>query len=104
MLKSLSSFSSLVVLVLAALIAHAAFAVEPTKIKVLIVTGGHGFEKEPFFQMFKDNAEIAFTAAEQGKTNAAVYERDDLLSFDVVVLYDMPKSISEQQKQRFLAL
>jgi hypothetical protein len=38
------------------------------KIKVLVLTGGHGFKAEPFFKMFKDNPEISCTAATQGKT------------------------------------
>lgn len=73
------------------------------KIKVLVVTGGHGFEKEAFFKVFEDNREIAFTAATQGKT-ATVYERADLLDYDVVLLYDMVSSITEAQKAKFLAL
>jgi type 1 glutamine amidotransferase len=74
------------------------------KIKTLVVTGGHGFDKEPFFKMFSDNTEIAFTTAEHSKTNASVYERDDLLSYDVVVLYDMPQNITETQKTKFMEL
>ena len=74
------------------------------KTKVLIITGGHGFEKEPFFKIFADDPEITFTAAEHSKANASAYERDDLLSYDVVVLYDMPKEITESQKAKFLSL
>src|SRR5215471_7079117 len=79
-------------------------APSPEKLKLLVVTGGHGFEKEPFFKMFEDNADITFTAAEHSKTNASVYDRDDLLTYDVVVLYDMPKEITEPQKKNFLSL
>ena len=75
-----------------------------SKTKVLVVTGGHGFEREPFFKMFSDNAAIQFTAAEHSKTNASVYDRDDLLSYDVVVLYDMPQNITDTQKTKFKAL
>jgi type 1 glutamine amidotransferase len=74
------------------------------KLKVLVVTGGHGFEREPFFKMFADNAEIEFTPATHAKTNATVYEREDLLGYDVVVLYDMPQNITELQKEKFLSL
>ncbi len=74
------------------------------KLKVLVITGGHGFDKEPFFKMFEDNPEISFTTAAHSKTNATVYDRDDLLSYDVVVLYDMPKEITEAQKTKFLSL
>lgn len=96
---------SVLALFLASFVASAASAAGvDAKIKVLVVTGGHGFDKEPFFKMFKDNPEITFTAAAHGKTNATAYERDDLLSYDVVALYDMPKTITETQKAKFLAL
>ena len=74
------------------------------KLKVLVVTGGHGFDQEPFFKMFTDNPGIAFTHAEHAKTNATAYERTDLLSYDAVVLYDLPQNLTEEQKAKFLAL
>ena len=83
---------------------HVMAAESSGKIKVLVVTGGHGFEREPFFKMFSDNSAIEFTEAEHTKTNASVYERDDLLSYDVVVLYDMPQNITDGQKAKFLSL
>ena len=72
--------------------------------KVLLVTGGHGFEREPFFKLFDDNSSIAVTKAEHDKSSATVFDRTDLLSFDVVVLYDMPMVITDSQKRHFLAL
>ena len=96
------------VLWLATLVTLACVAVEPAdgdrKTKVLVVTGGHGFEQEPFFKIFKDNPDITFTHAEHAKANATVYERGDLSSYDVVVLYDMAKNITEEQKAKFLSL
>jgi uncharacterized protein len=73
------------------------------KIKVLVLTGGHAFKAEPFFKMFQDNVEITFTADQQVKA-AEGYDRADLFSFDVVVLYDAPREITDAQKARFLAL
>lgn len=74
------------------------------KTKVLIITGGHGYQKEPFFKVFQDNTSISFTHAAQGKT-ATAYEREDLLAYDVVVLYDyMLTNITEVQKTKFLSL
>jgi type 1 glutamine amidotransferase len=73
------------------------------KIKVLILTGGHNFKAEPFFKMFADNSEITYTWATQ-HTNAEAYDRDDLYSYDVVLLYDSPTQITDAQKARFLAL
>jgi uncharacterized protein len=78
-------------------------AADASKLKVLVVTGGHGFDREPFLQVFQTNPEIIFAEAKHGK-NADVYERDDLLSHNVVVLYDMPKTITDAQKANFLSL
>ena len=51
------------------------------KLRVLVVTGGHGFQREPFFQMFADNPAITFIEAKQTKTSEA-YEREDLPGFE----------------------
>lgn len=74
------------------------------KTRVLLITGGHGFEREPFLKIFTENKNIEFTHAEHAKGTANAFEREDLLNYDTVVLYDMPKGISEKQKARFLAL
>jgi type 1 glutamine amidotransferase len=73
------------------------------KIKVLILTGGHHFKAGPFFKMFLDNPEITFIADQQVKA-AEGYDRPDLYTFDVVVLYDAPTNITDAEKARFLAL
>jgi hypothetical protein len=74
------------------------------RIEVLVVTGGHDFEEEPFFAMFEEEESISFTAASHSRTNASAWEREDLPTYDVVVLYDMSIRISETQKAAFLAL
>jgi type 1 glutamine amidotransferase len=91
-------------LLVAGLIGTAAFAAESARLKVLVVTGGHGFQKEPFLQVFKDNPEIFFTHAEHTKGTSDVYDRPDLPSYDVVVLYDMPKDITDAQKAKMRTL
>jgi len=96
--------ASLVVSMLTTLAAFELPAAEGNKLKVLLITGGHGFEEEAFFKVFKDNPAIAFTHAAHGNADASAYDREDLLTYDVVVLYDMPKNISDTQKQRFLSL
>ena len=45
------------------------------KIKVLVLTGGHGFKAEPFFKMFSDNPEITFTADQQVKAAEIIRSR-----------------------------
>jgi type 1 glutamine amidotransferase len=86
----------------AAIVGSAAEAGE--KIKVLLITGGHGFETQKFLRVFQDNPAIALTHATHGKTNASAYEREDLLTYGAVVLYDMPREITEAQKTKFLSL
>ena len=90
--------------VASSLAAGTARAAEAGKLKVMLVTGGHDFEAEPLFQVFRTNPEITSTHAPHGRTNATAYERDDLLSQDVVVLYDMPKNITAAQQAKFLSL
>lgn len=74
------------------------------KLKVLLVTGGHGFATNHFFRVFAENSEIAFTNVIQSAASSTVYDRADLLSYDCVVLYDMVQNITEAQKARFLSL
>lgn len=74
------------------------------KLKVLLVTGGHGFDRKAFFGMFEANSGIAVTRVEHGKTGSEAYDRPDLLTYDVVVLYDMVQKITPGQKDRFLSL
>ncbi len=69
-------------------------------IKVLVITGGHDFEKDPLFAVFKAMDGIAFDTAEQKQTSEA-YD-GDLSKYDVLVLYDMPQKITDAQKKNFL--
>lgn len=99
------SIPRLCFLILAVMSGAAALRAEGSeKTRVLVVTGGHGFERESFFKVFRDNPAITFTAAAHGKTNATAFDREDLPGFDVVVLYDMPGNITEAQKAKFLSL
>lgn len=73
------------------------------KTKVLVVTGGHGFDRPAFFKMFEENPAIEFSEAKHTK-DANGYDRPDLLEHDVVVLYDMAKTITPEQREKFMAL
>ncbi len=90
-------------LVLLASAAAHGLAQDASKLKVLVVTGGHGFEVEPFFKVFSENPDIEFTTAKHSK-DADAYERGDFLDHDVIALYDMPKTITDAQKQQFMAI
>jgi len=84
--------------------AIASAADTPAKIRTLIFTGGHGFTKEPFFRIFRDNPEIDFTAVAHTAGTADGWERADLTAAEVVVLYDMPKVITPAQQERLRSL
>src|SRR5438067_202550 len=76
---------------------------DASKIKVVVVTGGHGFGLIPFFKLFDDDPDIAYHAAAH-KNSADAYDRDDLLTYDVIVLYDFQRELTEAQKAKFLSL
>jgi type 1 glutamine amidotransferase len=102
-MKSFPLLSALLLILLVGCASPSAQTHADKKIKVLVITGGHGFKAEPFFKMFADNPEITYTAAAQ-HTNAEAYDRADLFNYDVVLLYDSPTHISDEQKARFLQL
>jgi type 1 glutamine amidotransferase len=85
------------------LTARAADAPAAGRPRVLVVTGGHGFEREPFLQMFKDNPDITFTAVEHPKAHA-LFKEEAAKDYDVVVLYDMWQQIDEAAKADFTKL
>lgn len=72
------------------------------KIRVLVVTGGHDFEKEPFFKLFKDNPDITFQAIEHPKAHALL-KPEAAQDWDVLVAYDMHQEITDEAKADFLA-
>jgi type 1 glutamine amidotransferase len=73
-------------------------------LRLLVVTGGHEFDK-CFWDIFKSQPEweIERRAHERGAT-ATAYDSPIPPDFDAILLYDMPRSITERQQQNFLAL
>ena len=77
-------------------------ALKAGKVRVLLVTGGHGFEKEPFFKMFKDNPDITFQAVEHPNAFAS-FTAEAAKQYDVIVTYDFNQRIPDEAKADFLA-
>jgi len=72
------------------------------KIRVLLVTGGHPFERSQFFQLFETNSEISVQEVEH--TNLPPFLKSDAAThYDVLVLYDYWQDISEDMKADFIA-
>jgi type 1 glutamine amidotransferase len=105
-MKIIRAFSGIVFtfVLLAWLVASAADAAKapPDKIRVLVVTGGHGFEKEPFFKLFKENSDVTFQAVEHPNAYASL-KAEAARQWDVLVLYDMQATIPEEAKADFVA-
>jgi len=91
----------------AVLFAFRAPAAEPSqssqgKIRVLVVTGGHEFEKEPFFKLFKDNPDITYQAVEHPNVYA-MFKATAANQYDVIVTYDFNQKITEEAKGDLVA-
>jgi len=70
------------------------------KLKVLVVTGGHGYDKKTFPKAFEGQADIDFKIAEGGKPFEDISKWDH----DVMVLYNFKQKISEKSRANFLKL
>ncbi len=80
---------------------------EPGKINLLVITGGHGFEKVGFHKLLAALPNTTTTEATEGdfKTGqATAYDRPDLLSYDAVLLYDFQLNITPEEQKNFHAL
>lgn len=60
----------------------------PEKIRLLIVTGGHGFERDPFFAMFKSYPDMTFMEVKQPEA-LKWYAPQKSDEYDVMVWYDL---------------
>jgi type 1 glutamine amidotransferase len=93
----------LLAIVVFGFIAERGWTAEAAKIRVLITTGGHGFEAAPFFAVFDAMPDVIYS-------KATLPEDADLLKpgldekFDVIVRYDMVSAISPQQQKAFVEL
>ena len=72
-------------------------------IRILIVTGGHDFEREAFFQMFDSMKGVSYQELKHPDANLQLGQIDPK-TYDAVVFYDMPKTISEKEKESYYQL
>ena len=75
----------------------------PAKLRVLLVTGGHGFDREPFFAMWKSCDDLEVRHVEHPHAHA-LFKSDAAKQYDVVVLYDMWQPIADEAKADFVNL
>ena len=73
------------------------------KIKVLLVTGGHGFEHRPFYDVFNAQRNITYDTLVQPRANALI-NSPEVNRYDVLVFYDMVDSIQPSVQQAYINL
>jgi hypothetical protein len=99
-MKKISSLS-LAFLLLFILISSS-FAQEK-KISVLIVSGGHGFKKKPFYDVFNSIPSITYDTLVQPKANELIAS-PEVNRYDVLLFYDMFDVISPAQQEAYMNL
>ena len=72
-------------------------------VKVLVITGGHSFDREAFFGMLSDFDGMEFTEAIQPKGNQLI-EKGNVNTYDLLLFYDMYDSITATQKEAYIEL
>jgi type 1 glutamine amidotransferase len=77
--------------------------VSASKLRVIVITGGHDFDRGPFFQMFDSFTNMTWVEFVHPEALAKL-GNVDLSTFDAVVFYDMPKTINEEEKKSFSRL
>ena len=70
-------------------------------VRVLLITGGHDFDREPFHAFVNSLQGVAITEVKHPDA-LAMFRPENRASFDVVLFYDMSKTIGEQEKKDFL--
>ena len=91
-------------LILCILLSGVAFSscTEKKTAKVLFITGGHDYDKETFAELL---AKLPITYDHVEHPNAhKMLKSDNISKYDVVLLYDMPKEISEEARADFIAM
>jgi type 1 glutamine amidotransferase len=74
------------------------------KIKVLVITGGHGFQRQPFYEVFNSIPSITYDTLVQPQANALIAS-PEVNRYDVLVFYDMVlDSILPAQQEAYISL
>jgi type 1 glutamine amidotransferase len=81
---------------------HFSFA-QQQKIRVLIISGGHGFKHEPFYNVFDSIRSITYDTLVQPQANMLIAS-PQVNRYNVLVFYDMVDSISPAQQEAYISL
>ena len=72
-----------------------------TKQRIAIITGGHDFDREAFFDIFKDMIHVEYEEIIHPQGNQ-LYDSSLIDDFDVLLFYDMVQEIDDSQKVDFI--
>ena len=75
----------------------------PAKLRVVVATGGHDFERGPFETMWNELPGITWREVKHPAVHA-LFKPEAARDYDVLVLYDMPSAISDEAKRDLVAL
>jgi len=79
-------------------------ATSTVQTRILVVTGGHSYDKS-FFTLLDGHPEWKWEHREhKPKSTSTVYSEPFAKEFDVILLYDMPQQITSAEQRNFLQL
>jgi uncharacterized protein len=73
------------------------------KIKVVIITGGHGYKRKAFYDLFNAIPTITYDTLIQPQANAFIAS-PEVNKYDVLIFYDLVDSIMPAQQQAYMNL
>lgn len=100
--RSYSLAAAFMLLILTAGCTQFSFA-QQQKTRVLVISGGHGFKHEAFYDVFNSIPSITYDTLVQPQANVLIAS-PDVNKYDVLVFYDMFDSITPAQQQAYVSL
>jgi len=84
--------------------ASAADAPAPAKkVSAVLITGGHDYEQKPFLAVFEAMDGVTYKHVNE-KVGGEAFENIDDWKYDVIILYNFNRKISEKQAENFIKL
>ncbi len=77
---------------------------EETSLKVLVITGTHGYDKVSFNTMFNSFNGMECTIKEMGEGPASLFEDVDKFPYDVIVTYNFKQRLPIEHRKTFEAI
>ena len=72
-------------------------------LRVVLLTGGHGYQRDAYLSMFTGIAGLQLTHVEHGGSTASGWEHPSLAGCDAVLLYDLQQQLTEPDARGALA-